>query len=61
MARGVIHRTALTQDKASTAFFIQLELNDFAKVGSNPLSLLKRNIQGYSPINQPDADSGFGE
>ena len=53
VARGVIQQTALTQDSKSTAFFIQLELNDFAQVGSNPLNLLKRNIQGYSPINQP--------
>ena len=59
--RGVIQRTALTEDKSSTAFFIQLELTDFGQIGSNPLNLLKRNIQGYSQINQPDSETGFGE
>jgi LPS-assembly protein len=59
--RGVIRRQALTQESASTSFFIQLELNDFARVGSNPINLLKRNIQGYSLINQSVADPVFGE
>ena len=54
--RGVVRRAALTEADASTSFFIQLELNDFSRIGSNPLNLLKRNIQGYSPINQA-ADS----
>jgi LPS-assembly protein len=50
--RGVVRRAALTEADASTSFFVQLELSDFSRIGSNPLSLLKRNIQGYSPINQ---------
>ncbi len=61
VVRGVVRRTALTQDTASTAFFIQLELNDFSSIGTNPLNILKRNIQGYSPINQPTADPVFGD
>jgi LPS-assembly protein len=59
VVRSVVQKIALTQDNSSTAFFIQLELNDFSKIGSNPLNLLKRNIQGYSLINQPAA--GFDE
>jgi len=59
--RGVIQRTALTEAKSSSAFFIQLELTDFGQIGSNPLNLLKRNIQGYSQINQPDSETGFGD
>lgn len=61
VVRGVIQRSALTQEDASTAFFVQLELNDFSSIGSNPLSLLKRNIQGYSVINQSVADPVLGE
>ena len=57
--RGVVQRLALKQDDASTSFFIQLELNDFSRIGSNPLKLLSRNIQGYSLINQPGADSNY--
>ena len=59
VVRSVVQRIALTQETTSTAFFIQLELNDFSRIGSNPLNLLKRNIQGYSLINQPNA--GFDE
>jgi len=59
--RGVFRRVALTQETAKTAFFIQLELNDFARAGSNPLSVLKRNIQGYSPVNLIESDSPYGE
>jgi LPS-assembly protein len=55
--RGVMQRLALTQNSASSAFFVQLELNDFASVGSNPILILRRNIQGYSLINEPTPGS----
>ena len=41
--------------------FMQLELTDFARIGSNPIDLLKRNIQGYGLTNQPVADPVFGD
>jgi LPS-assembly protein len=59
--RGVVRRAALTEEDASTSFFIQLELNDFSRIGSNPLNLLKRNIQGYSLINQTADNSVLDE
>ncbi len=58
--RGVLHRLATQTTTASTSFFIQLELNGLARIGSNPLELLKRNISGYGLINQPTADPVFG-
>jgi LPS-assembly protein len=60
-ARVVGHRLATTSGTASTALFFQLELNDFSRIGSNPLDLLKRNIQGYGKINQSTADPVFGQ
>lgn len=57
VARGVVQRLALTSEKASSAFFLQLELNDFASIGSNPIDMLRRNIRGYSLINEPVKDS----
>ena len=51
--RGVVQRIALTESNASTGFYVQLELSDFSRIGSNPLNILKTNIQGYSLINQP--------
>ena len=61
VVRGVLQRIALTQDTASTGFFIQLELSGLSRIGSNPLDVLKRNIQGYSLINQPAAGAVLGQ
>ena len=59
--RVVGQRLATSEAKASTAIFVQLELNDFSRIGSNPLDLLRRNIQGYGMVNQPTADPVFGQ
>lgn len=59
-ARFVMQRIATQVNKSTTAFFVQLELNGFSRIGSNPLDLLKRNIPGYGVINQPTADPVFG-
>ncbi|WP_200384776.1 lipid IV(A) palmitoyltransferase PagP [Rhodocyclus tenuis] len=59
--RVVGQRLATTSGTASSSFFVQLELNDFSRIGSNPLDVLKRNIQGYGLINQPTADPVFGQ
>ncbi|MDR0379497.1 MAG: LPS assembly protein LptD [Candidatus Accumulibacter sp.] len=54
--RGVVRRQALTSEDTSTSFFVQLELSGLGRIGSSPLNLLKRNIQGYGLIG--DSDSG---
>lgn len=59
--RAVVQRLATIANKPTTALFFQLELNDFSRIGSNPLNLLKRNIAGYGTINQPTADPVFGD
>jgi LPS-assembly protein len=43
-------QTATAQD--TTLFYVQLEFNGFARIGSNPLEVLRRNIPGYTLINQ---------
>jgi LPS-assembly protein len=43
-------QTATAQE--TTLFFVQLEFNGFARIGSNPLEVLRRSIPGYSLINQ---------
>lgn len=58
-ARLVLQRLAVQSDKASSALFVQLELNGLTRIGSNPLDILKRNIPGYGVINQPTADPVF--
>ena len=61
LVRGVVQRTALTEDTTSTGFFLQLELAGFSRIGSSPLSVLSRNIQGYSLINQPTTNTVIGQ
>ena len=61
LIRGVVQRTALTVDTTSTGFFLQLELAGFSRIGSSPLSVLSRNIQGYSLVNQPTANAVIGQ
>jgi LPS-assembly protein len=41
--------------------FLQLELNGFSRLGSNPLEALKRNIPGYRRISAPSPDRKLGE
>lgn len=61
VVRVVGQRLATSTGTASTALFLQLELNDFSQIGSNPLDLLKRSIQGYGAVNQPTANPVFGQ
>ncbi len=58
VSRIVVQRFALTAGTSSTSVFVQLELNGFSRLGSNPLEALKRNIPGYQLINAvpPDAN-----
>jgi LPS-assembly protein len=39
-------------DEPTTSVFVQLELTDFASVGSNPLQVLRRSIPGYGKFNE---------
>ena len=55
--RLVMQRFALTAGTSSSSVFIQLELNGFSRLGSNPLEALKRSVPGYQRINAPAPDS----
>jgi LPS-assembly protein len=60
IARAVVQRIATQANNSNTAVYVQLELNGFSRIGSNPMEILKRNIPGYGQINQPTADPAFG-
>lgn len=60
VGRLVLQRYATSSGDTNTALFVQLELNDFSKIGSNPLELLSRRIPGYGRINQPASSPVFG-
>ena len=57
VGRVVMQRLATQTQLSNTALFFQLELNGFAKVGSNPLDILKRNVPGYGLINQQSTET----
>lgn len=57
IGRVVMQRLATQTQQSNTALFFQLELNGFARVGSNPLDILKRNVPGYGLINQQGTDA----
>ncbi|MDQ7991003.1 MAG: LPS-assembly protein LptD, partial [Candidatus Dactylopiibacterium sp.] len=59
--RTVWQTLVTSETKRNNAFFIQLELNGLASVGSSPVNLLKRSISGYGKINDPTVgDPTFG-
>jgi LPS-assembly protein len=47
-----MHRLAIATDQTSDSILFQLELFGMGKIGSDPLSILKRNISGYAPTLQ---------
>lgn len=51
--RIVTYNVAVSTGNSSRSVFVQLELNGVAKVGSNPLDVLRQNISGYTKINEP--------
>ncbi len=60
-SRIIMQRFALTAGTSSSSVFLQLELNGFSRLGSNPLEALKRNIPGYQRINALSPDRKPGE
>ena len=49
--RLVAHRFTSATLQYNTGIFVQLELNDLIKVGSDPLKLLKQSVPGYTKLN----------
>lgn len=43
--------TSSENSGSTTAFFLQLEFNGLTSLGSSPVSLLRRNVPGYSSIS----------
>ena len=56
IGRIVLQRFATATGSVSSGMFVQLELNGFSRIGSNPLETLKRSIPGYGRLNQTGPD-----
>jgi LPS-assembly protein len=58
--RFVAQRYVTSSAQRTSAFFIQLELNGFARIGLDPFDILTRNIPGYrAPLQRPSTPSKF--
>ena len=55
--RLVGQRLAAISGAPNETLFLQLELNDFGSIGSNPIGLLRRSVPGYGKINELPTDS----
>lgn len=55
MLRLVAHSFTVGTQQTSTGIFLQLELNELVKVGSDPLTLLKQSVPGYTKLNEKSA------
>jgi LPS-assembly protein len=51
--RLVGQRLQTTTQQYTTAIYLQIELNGLARVGTNPLDLLRRSVPGYQRTNDP--------
>ncbi|NOT98042.1 MAG: LPS-assembly protein LptD [Sideroxydans sp.] len=49
--RLVAQRFATATQQTNTSLFVQLELNDLLRMGSDPLTLLKQSVPGYTKLN----------
>ena len=52
VGRVVLQRFATTTSRSTTSVFFQIDLNGLSRLGSNPLDVLRRNIPGYSKLNE---------
>jgi LPS-assembly protein len=57
VGRVVLQQFATAAQETNTAVFLQLELNGIARVGTDPLRLLRRRIPSYRMVNQLDPGS----
>ena len=55
VVRAFASRYVTGLQTATSTLFVQLELNGLARLGSNPLESLKRNVPGYQLVNPPPA------
>lgn len=57
--RLVGQRLAAISGTPNETIFLQLELNDFGSIGSNPIGMLRRSIPGYGKINELPTNSSL--
>jgi LPS-assembly protein len=47
-------------NQVSSSVFVQFELNGLARLGTNPIDVLRRSVPGYQPVNEPTVPAAAG-
>jgi LPS-assembly protein len=58
--RIVGQRLTTATQQASSSVFVQFELNGLARLGTNPIDVLKRSVPGYLTVNDPSVRPSGG-
>jgi LPS-assembly protein len=58
--RIVGQRLTTATEQASSSVFVQFELNGLARLGTNPIDVLKRSVPGYLTGNDPAVQPSGG-
>jgi LPS-assembly protein len=61
IVRAVAQKFQTGTGTETTAFFVQLELNGLARIGSNPVEVLRRSIPGYTLLNNAQPAMGAAD
>ncbi|MEZ5659679.1 MAG: hypothetical protein R3E83_14440 [Burkholderiaceae bacterium] len=61
-ARVVVQRFVSAEDERTTAFFLQLEFSGLGRIGTDPMTILRRNIPGFRvPRNIDNTQDRFSD
>ncbi len=58
--RIVGQRLTTATQQASSSVFVQFELNGLARLGTNPIDVLRRSVPGYLTVNDPSVQPAGG-
>jgi LPS-assembly protein len=58
--RIVAQRLITNVQQVSNSVFAQIELNGLARLGTNPIDVLRRSVPGYQTVNEPTVPTAVG-
>src|SRR5262249_9347516 len=53
VVRMAAQRLQTNTQQVSNSIYVQFELNGLARIGTNPIDVLRRSVPGYQKINDP--------
>jgi LPS-assembly protein len=56
--RVAAQRLQTNTQQVSNSVYVQFELNGLARIGTNPIDLLRRSVPGYQKVNDPTLQPG---